>query len=201
MRFGFLLLSILSIPALAQDLRPIEIYTQDELLSWIQKNTHLTRVVEDDCQLVQDIKDRAVKVSQPAYQFLWGDMLAYGVCVDKNVQLGVYYMRQAADQGLPEGLEQMGRYYHIGRFVQPNINQAIIYLREAAALGNLNAQLRLVELFCNGYGSPYDYEDAYHQLFHAVIGDKEKHKKAGELLAKLAKRMPDHVVTRAQKPR
>ena len=42
-------------------------------------------MVLDECQLVQDIEARAVKVAMPSYQFLWGDMLAYGVCVKKDI--------------------------------------------------------------------------------------------------------------------
>ncbi|WP_351060207.1 SEL1-like repeat protein, partial [Psychrobacter sp. TB20-MNA-CIBAN-0197] len=61
------------------------------------------------CQLVQDIEARANKMALPSYQFLYGDMLAYNVCVDRNVELGVYYMRKAAEQGLAAAREQVGR--------------------------------------------------------------------------------------------
>ena len=73
----------------------------------------------------------------PSYQFLWGDMLAYGVCVKKDIQLGLHYMALSADQGLSEGLEQMGRYYHIGKFMQVDVTKAIVYLKAAAAMNNL----------------------------------------------------------------
>ena len=197
-----MILSLLlwSYNAQAQQLRAIQIYTQDELLTLIKNNTHLQRVKADDCQLLQDIEDRATRVDIPAYQFLYGDMLAYGVCVAKDVERGIYYMRKAADQGLPEGLEQMGRYYHMGHLVQADVEQAITYLREAAAMGNLAARIRLVEIFIQGDGSPYDYENAYRWLHHSIIADKKIHKKVTTLLAQLAKLMPAKVVKRAKRP-
>jgi len=136
----------------------------------------------------------------PSYQFLYGDMLAYAVCVDRNVELGVYYMRQAAQQGLGAALEQLGRYYDVGQLVQQDKAMAVTYLREASAQGNLKAQMRLVNLFNQGYGSPRDYEDAYRWLFHSMVADKATHKKVENLLAKLAEKMPDSVVARARLP-
>ena len=39
----------------------VPLYTETELISLINKNTHLARVKADDCQLVQDIEARANK--------------------------------------------------------------------------------------------------------------------------------------------
>jgi TPR repeat protein len=192
--------SLCAFGAQADLLKAIQIYTQDELLDMIKHNTHLQRVKADDCQLLQDIEARATVLKVPAYQFLYGDMLAYAVCVDKNVVRGMHYMRLAADQGLPEGLEQLGRYYHIGHFVQADIHQAITYLRESASMGNLKARLRLVEIFLAGKGSPHDYEDAYRWLHHTIIADKKTHQRAAKLLSGLAKLMPAKVVARAKRP-
>ena len=192
-----LLISI--VPALAQAPKVVQLYRQDELIKWINANTHLTRVKADDCQLVQDIRARAEIMKIPAYQFLWGDMLAWGVCVPKDAPLGLHYMHLAADQGLPAALEQLGRYYHLGKLVQQDMDKAVTYLREAAALGNLKARLRLVSLLVEGYGSPTDYEDAYRWLYHTVIADEATHKRATQLLEQLAQRMPYRVVARAQR--
>jgi TPR repeat protein len=149
---------------------------------------------------VQDIEARANKMALPSYQFLYGDMLAYNVCVDRNVELGVYYMRKAAEQGLAAALEQLGRYYDTGRLVQQDKAMAITYLREASSQGNLKAQLRLVKLFNDGYGSPRDFEDAYRWLFNSMVADKATHKKIERALTKLAQKMPDSVVARARLP-
>lgn len=198
--FIVLLLLVSRISFAAEPMEAVQLYTQDELLKLIRTNTHLQQVKADDCQLVQDIAARAEKMALPAYQFLYGDMLAYKVCVDRDVELGVYYMREAAKQGLAEALEQLGRYYDVGQLVQADKKLAIVYLREASAQGNLKAQLRLVSLYNRGYGSPRDYEDAYRWLFHAVVVNKKQHQQIQQQLKKLARKMPPSVVSRARLP-
>jgi hypothetical protein len=177
-----------------QNLTAVQIYTDDQLLNLIKENKHLSQVVLDDCQLVQDIEARAIKAKMPSYQFLWGDMLAYGVCVKKDIALGLYYMRLAADQGLVEGIEQIGRYYHVGKFMQVDMEQSIRFLKAAAAMNNLAAQMRLATIYQQGYGSPLDYPALYSQLHHAITDDKTTHKKITNLLSQLAKKMPDKIV-------
>lgn len=198
------LLAALYLPAVtttsAQELEAVQLYSQDELLALIRTNSHLKRVRADDCQLVRDIEARADIMQLPAYQFLYGDMLAYAVCVPRNVERGWDLMLQAAAQGLPEGLEQVGRYYHIGRFVQPDIDKAIVYLREASALGNLKAQLRLAQILVDGHGSPVDFEQSYRWLHHAITADTASHKQIQQLLAQLAQKMPAKVVANAKRP-
>ena len=126
-------------------------------------------------------------------------MLAYGVCIKKDVPLGLHYMQLAADQGLPEGLEQLGRYYHIGKFMQVDINQAIIFLKAAASSDNLAAQMRLANIYQQGQGSPLDYPMLYSQLHHSITDDKVTHKKIAELLIALEQKMPERVVNNAKK--
>ena len=185
--------------AQSESLTAVQIYTDDQLLNLIKENKHLSQVVLDECQLVQDIEARALKSAMPSYQFLWGDMLAYGVCVKKDIELGLYYMRLAADQGLIEGLEQLGRYYHLGKFMQKDIDQAIKYLQAAAAMNNLAAQMRLATIYQEGYGSPLDYPELYSQLHHAITDDKSTHKKITRLKDQLATKMPPQVIEAAKK--
>ncbi|WP_099034835.1 tetratricopeptide repeat protein [Lacimicrobium alkaliphilum] len=189
-----------SVLAQQAELKAVQIYPQDELINMINENTHLDRVVMDDCQLVQDIEARAVTLKLPAYQFLWGDMLAWGVCVDAEPEHGVHYMNLAAQQGLPAAMEQLGRYYAIGRLVQKDIKRAIVFLREAAGMGNLKAQIRLAELFIKGHGSPYDYEDAYHWLYNAITADNETHQQIARCLQGLEKLMHPKAVRKARRP-
>jgi sodium-type polar flagellar protein MotX len=178
----------------------IQLYSQRELLELIANNTHLQRVRADDCQLVDDIKARAEIVKLPSYQFLYGDMLAYGVCVERDAKHGIYMMEQSAHQGLVEAIEQLGRYYHIGHFFQQDNKRALRYLNEAAGLGNLKAQLRLVGMLADGLGSPVDYENAYHWLHNSIISDPVKRRQATVSLAKLATLMPQRVIERAKRP-
>jgi len=185
--------------AYSQNLTAVQIYTDDQLLTLIKDNKHLSQVVLDECQLVQDIEARALKSKMPSYQFLWGDMLAYGVCVKKDIELGLHYMRLAAAQGLVEGLEQMGRYYHVGKFMQVDIEQSIIFLKAAASMNNLAAQLRLANIYQQGHGSPLDYPELYSQLHHAITDDKATHKKITKLKNQLALKMPARVIAAAKK--
>ncbi|KPU82685.1 flagellar protein MotX [Psychromonas sp. PRT-SC03] len=177
----------------------IQLYTQDELNVLIRNNKHLQRVKTDECQLVEDIKAHSLKVKEPTYTFLWGDMLAWGVCVDRDVKLGMFYINQSAKQGLLPAIEQLGRYYEHGTFVQKNKNKALVYYREAALQGFIKAQLHYVDLLLAGYGSPLDYQDAYHALFSSIIADKKTHQKAQGLLSRLAKKMPDYILQQARK--
>lgn len=193
----FLVLVSIS-PSYAQSLKAVQVYTDDILLDLIKENKHLSQVVIDECQLVQDIEARATVTNKPGFQFLWGDMLAYGVCVKKNIPLGIHYMKEAAEQGLPEALEQLGRYYHIGKFMQKDLREAIIFLKEAASLNNLKAQIRLAEIYNEGHGSPLDYPELYSQLHHSVTDDKIIHQKISLLLKSLAEKMPERVVNAAK---
>ncbi|NMH60156.1 sel1 repeat family protein [Alteromonas sp. MYP5] len=186
--------------AVAQEIKAVQLYSQDELLKMIAENSHLTRVIEDRCQLVQDIEARAEVLRVPAYQYLWGDMLAWGVCVDAEPTRGIEFIAAAAKQGLPEALEQLGRYYAKGTLVQEDKERAVVYLREASALGNLKAQIQLAELFIDGYGSPYDYEEAYHWLYNAVTDDKKVHARIASYLQAMEKLMHPKAVRAARRP-
>jgi TPR repeat protein len=187
--------------AMKKNLRAVQIYTDNQLLDLIKDNKHLSQAVLDECQLVQDIEARANKANMPSYQFWWGDMLAYGVCVKKDIPLGLHYMHLAADQGLAESLEQLGRYYHMGKFMQVDMNRAIIYLKTAASLDNLPAQMRLASIYEQGYGSPLDYPTLYSQLHHSLTDDKVIHKKISSLLLELASKMPSKVIEQAKRTR
>lgn len=178
---------------------PVPIYTEAELIKLIEQNKHLQRVRADNCQLVEDIVARATRISLPAYEFLYGDMLAWGVCVEQDVELGLYYMENAAHQGLPAALEQIGRYYSLGTLVQQDKERAIPYLREAASMGNLNARIHLAELLLRDYGSPLDYEDAYRWLYNSVTADQRQHKRITILRNGLEQRMPQNIIARAKR--
>lgn len=194
-----ILLTLLSFSSNAQELKAVQLYSQDELIDLINENAHLARVVADRCQLVQDIEARADVLRIPAYQFLWGDMLAWGVCVDKRPERGIRYMKAAAEQGLPAALEQLGRYYATATLVQENKERAVVYLREASALGSLKAQMRLASLFIDGYGSPYDYQDLYQWLHNTATADKQQHDRIATLLRELEQRMHPKAVRAARK--
>lgn len=203
MKLRTLLLSTLLTAAPAYALESVgeavPVYTETELIRMFDTNSHLQQVKADDCQLLQDIEAHAIRVESPAYQFLYGDMLAWGVCVERDVELGVYYMQSAAHQGSPAALEQLGRYYATGTLVQQDQERAVPYLREAAAMGNVDARIQLAELLLSNYGSPLDFEDAYRWLYNTVTASRSTHSKITSLRRSLENRMPGNVIARAKR--
>ncbi|KKA45177.1 MULTISPECIES: tetratricopeptide repeat protein [unclassified Salinivibrio] len=177
----------------------VPLYEESELITLFETNSHLERVKQDECQLVQDIEARATRVGSPAYEFLYGDMLAWGVCVEQDADLGVYYMKQAAQQGLPAALEQIGRYYANGTLVQQDQHRAIPYLREAASLGDTRARIQLAELLVDDVGSPLDYEDAYRWLYQTITADSRTRNRIAQLRSALEARMPQNIIARAKR--
>ena len=180
------------------DIAAVQLYTQDELLRLINLNTHLQRVKLDRCQLVQDIQARAEVLQVPSYQFLWGDMLAWGVCVERDPSRGIMQMQAAAAQGLPAALEHLGRYHHLAILVTQDTPLAIRYLYEAAALGSRKALLRLADLLIAGHGSPHDFEDVYVWLYHTITADQSLRSQVNQKMQQLASKMSNSSVNRAR---
>lgn len=176
-------------------LKAVPLYEEDELITLINANRHLQRVRDqDECQLVQDIEARAEVLRLPSYQFLWGDMLAWGVCVPAEPRRGLQMLWAAARQGMPAALEQLGRYYYTGTLVQQNRERAAPLMQEAASLGFEKAQFTWAAWLLEGAGSPLDYPQAYLWLKQIVTDDKAKYQQAERLTQGLAKRMPPHKV-------
>jgi sodium-type polar flagellar protein MotX len=188
--------TVTTIPAAA--ISTLQLYGQDELITWIGQHKHLQRVKDDQCQLTPDIEARAKVLLLPSYQYLWADMLLTGTCVDKDAAAGVGFMWGAAEQGFPAALDRLAYYYEKGRYVQVDKQQAVVLMHEAAALGYLEAQMDWVDMLLRGLGSPLDYEEAYSWLHHTIITDEKQHAKAKHLLKRLAGRMPANIVTRAK---
>ncbi|PSJ39322.1 flagellar protein MotX [Zobellella taiwanensis] len=180
---------------LEEELQAVPLYEEHDLIGWINSNRHLQQVRDrDDCQLVQDIEARAEVLRMPAYQFLWGDMLAWGICVPADPRRGMGMLWAAARQGLPAALEQLGRYYYSGTLVQQNRERAFPLMQEAASLGFEKAQFGWARWLVEGAGSPLDYPQAYLWLKQIVTDDSNKHREALRLSQALAARMPPHLV-------
>ena len=188
--------TVTTVPSAA--ISTLQLYSQDELITWISQHKHLQRVVADQCQLTPDIEARAKVLMLPSYQYLWADMLLTGTCVPKDAAVGIGFMWGAAEQGLPAALQRLAHYYEQGRYVQVDKQQAVVLMHEAAALGYLEAQMDWVSMLNRGMGSPLDYEEAYSWLHHTIITDGKQHAKAKRLLNQLAARMPSNSVSRAK---
>ncbi|MCL1143781.1 tetratricopeptide repeat protein [Shewanella gaetbuli] len=198
-----LLLSIiffqgLSAQSVKAESAAFDIYSDEQLINLIRNDQYLKRVKLDECQLVQDIEARAEVLQQPLYQFLWGEMLAHGVCVKAHPARGVAMLQTAAEQGSAEAMLKLADYYYRGKYVVKNPHRSVQYTLPAAAQGNVDARLMLVKLFAEGYGSPNDYEMGYHWLYNSIFDDEKKQREATSLLQQLAAQMPTSIVERAQ---
>ncbi|MCG9697465.1 flagellar protein MotX [Shewanella sp. Isolate11] len=201
----FIIVSSLSLASYAKtdvkaylDTRAVDIYSQEQLIDMIRDKSYLTRVRGDECQLVQDIEARAEVLKQPLYQYLWAEMLNYGICVPANPPRGISLLRDAAEQGSAEAMVRIAEYYHDGKFVIQDKQRAVQYTLPAAASGDQPARIMLVRLFGEGYGSPRDYVLGYHWLYNDVFSDEATKQEAIKLLKVLEAKMPPSAVTRAK---
>ncbi|MFT5789234.1 MAG: hypothetical protein ACI8SJ_001349 [Shewanella sp.] len=193
-----IVLLIISLPSLATP-KAVDVYTQEQLVDLIRTKSYLTQVKGDDCQIVEDIEARAEVLKQPLYQYLWAEMLNYGICVKANPPRGVSMLKNSAQQGSAEAMVRMAEYYHDGKFVMEDKERAVHYVLPAAATGDLPARMMLVRLFGEGYGSPRDYETAFHWLYNEVFSDETVQTEATNLLKVLEAKMPPSAVARAKK--
>ncbi|MGS0730673.1 tetratricopeptide repeat protein, partial [Shewanella sp. 0m-11] len=162
--------------------KAVDVYTQEQLVELIRSKRYLTQVKGDDCQIVQDIEARAEVLKQPLYQYLWAEMLNYGICVKANPPRGIAMLKTSAEQGSAEAMVRMAEYYHDGKFVIEDKQRAVQYTLPAAATGDLPARMMLVRLFGEGYGSPRDYEVGFHWLYNEVFSDETTQAEAINLL-------------------
>ncbi len=189
---------LLGIANAMASMKAVELYTQEELLEMFPTNAHLKRVQQDDCQLLQDIEARASVLKIPAYQMLWADMQLFGICTKVNVPRGWDFLHQAADQGLPDAIEQIGRYHMQGRFVIADEAYGLRMLHLAASLGHQRALLAVAEYYSQGIGSAWDYPDVYQWLHQAKFARASERNKAEQLKLKLAQQLPPSVRERTR---
>ncbi|WP_133408547.1 tetratricopeptide repeat protein [Parashewanella tropica] len=194
------LILIAAVPVKAE-IQAVDIYSVKQLSQLIHQDRYLQQVKHDDCQLVEDIEARAEVLKEPLYQFLWGEMLLTGTCVPQDSRRGMTQLTASANQGSNEALFRLARYYDEGDRVIENNETAVKYALPAASGGYIPAQMLLVKLLNEGYGSPFDYEQSYKLLYHNVFDDKVSKDKAEKLLKRLATKMPASIVKRAQKRR
>ena len=183
-----IVLSIISLPSMAAP-KAVDVYTQEQLVDLIRSKRYLTQVKGDDCQIVEDIEARAEVLKQPLYQYLWAEMLNYGICVKANPPRGISMLKTSARQGSAEAMVRMAEYYHDGKFVMEDKERAVQYVLPAAATGDLPARIMLVRLFGEGYGSPRDYETGFHWLYNEVFSDETVQAEASNLLKVLEAKM------------
>ncbi|MBL6734484.1 MAG: sel1 repeat family protein [Shewanellaceae bacterium] len=179
-------------------IKAIDVYSEALLLNYIRRDLHLWRIKKDDCQIVDDIIANAQVLRLPTFQYLYGEMLLYGVCVRKNVPYGMNVLRDSVRQGMPEAMYKLAVYYRDSDYLIENPEKSVRLLLEAAQTGHMRSRLLLVELLLDGFGSARDHEKAYDWLYHARFSKAEQRRKAQTLLAALANILPPSVVYKIQ---
>tara|TARA_B100001094_G_scaffold229999_1_gene224620 strand:+ start:14686 stop:15417 length:732 start_codon:yes stop_codon:yes gene_type:complete len=181
-----------------KDKKAIDVYTESELLNYIRREWHLNAIRRDECQIVDDIRANAEVLKLPTFQFLWGEMLIYGVCIRKNISYGVHWLRSAVRQGLPEAMLKLARYYQHSDFVIPNYDKSVRLAYLAAQAGSTPSRIFLVELFLAGHGHAADHAKAYDWLYHTSFHSSKMKRKSEELLSLFAQMLPPSVVYQIQ---
>lgn len=173
-------------------------YSTDQMNDMINKSTHLDVISRvDGCQFTPDIEDRARIVHIPAFEFAWADMLINGVCVKKDVKLGLDYLNRSAEHAYAPAYERLSNYYEKGFIVGQDIEKSEIYMKVSAQLGSVNGRLGWAEMLIRGLGTPKDYEMAYSWLYHTTVVDEYISLKKDYLQNQLKKLMPPNAIARA----
>ena len=177
----------------------IATYNAMQLNALIEENKHLYVIGErDQCQFTPDIEARASKLHIPPFEYAWGEMLMQGVCVTKDVNLGLDYLRSAMDHAYAPALMRLSRFYETGYIVRQNRPLAMASMKTAAQLGSALARLNWADMLVRGYGGPQQYEEAYSWLYGAHFTDPYLQEKSNYLQKCLEERMPPNVLVRAR---
>ncbi|MGN0915156.1 MAG: tetratricopeptide repeat protein [Succinivibrio sp.] len=187
----------LDLSSIAKSEASVDMYTSDKMNSIIE-NTDLVSIVRDrdQCQFTADIEDRARLVKSPVFMYAWGTMLLKGVCVRSDRELGLGYIRRAADEGYAPAMVEMAQFFERGLYTSKNLNLSEQYMHTAAALGSKTARLGWADMLVRGFGSPSLYEEAFGWLYHSDYDDDYSKAKKAYLEEELKKHLPPNVIAR-----
>ena len=187
-----------SLERYAEDNTSVNVYTVDELNTYVENGIYLKVIHErDKCQFTPDIEDRARIVGMPAFEFVWGDMLIKGICVKQDAELGLDYLQKAVAHAYAPAMMQLADYYERGFLVPQNKDTAISLMRAAAAVGSPHARLAWADMLVRGLGAPAYYEEAFSWLYHSLYLNEYDILKSQYLQSEMKKMMPPNIVARA----
>lgn len=181
-----------------EDVQLVHVYTVDELNAMTEAGNHLEIIgVDNQCQFAPDIEKRAKKSVASAYQYVYGDMLINGVCYNRDVQSGIYYINAAAKKAYPAAMVKMSFYYEIGRYVIEDKVKAVSYMHEAAMMGFVPARIEWVGMLLRDLGTTKDYKEAYGWLHSVVPSTESQYLTTKTYLERLSQRMPKNIIEKA----
>lgn len=104
--------------------------------------------------------------------------------LNKDVQLGITYLKEAAEKGLPEAMFELAHCYLSGiSGLEKDVQHGFAYMKQAAEAELAQAQFELGQLYHEGIGCKSDIDEALKWLEKAINqGHKEAVAMAGYLL-------------------
>ncbi len=187
-----------SLQKYSEETATVAMYSSEEMNSLVESNSHLSRIKDTDkCQFTPDIEALARKVGVSVFEFVWGDMLLTGTCVQQDVSLGLSYMQKSIDHAYAPAYERLARYYEKGYLVGKDVTKSEIYMKVAASLGSEAGRLGWADMLVRGYGSPSMYEQAYSWLYHSTYSTEYSRSKSEYLKTQLEQKMPANIIARA----
>lgn len=176
----------------------VNVYTVDELNTYVETGVYMQVIRDRDrCQFTPDIEDRARIVGMPAFEFVWGEMLVSGVCVQQDTELGLDYLQRSVNHAYAPAMIRAAQYYERGYLLPQDKNKAVTLMRAAAALGSRSARLQWADMLVRGLGAPAYYEEAYSWLYHSIFFSDYERAKSTYLQEQMRKMMPANIVARA----
>lgn len=176
----------------------VNVYTVDELNTYVETGVYIQIIRDrDKCQFTPDIEDRARIVGMPAFEFVWGDMLVSGICVQRDTELGLDYLQKSVDHAYAPAMIRLAEYYEQGHLLPRNKDKAVTLMRAAAALGSKTARLQWADMLVRGLGAPAYYEEAFSWLYHSIYFSEYERAKSAFLQREMRKMMPANIVARA----
>lgn len=129
-------------------------------------------VAEPDVEVIVEPEPPAVdpmiaaaEAGDPVAQF----QLAMSRLREGDADIGVAYLRQAAENGLPQAQYRLGKMYETGQGVRADIEEARRWTERAANAGHRKAMHNLGILYAEGRGAAQDFETAAHWFEQAAL--------------------------------
>lgn len=116
----------------------------------------------------------------PKAQTVMGMLYQYGLGVEKDVKVAIYWLEKAADQGLCEAESYLGDLYKDGVFVEKDWDKAEMWLSKAAKHGQREAQVHLGLMYLDTKWAKRDVKHGEIWLREAALHDSEEAKQALE---------------------
>ena len=119
---------------------------------------------------------KAADNGEPAAMYFMSYGYQYGECFEKDYGLSLMYALSSSEYLFPRAFRSLGRAYENGRFVDKDLDKAIVYYEKAVSLGD---SLSLCYIGGIYYWDKEDYEKAWDYYCRAETATEEGKTKSG----------------------